>query len=343
MLGRQRAWSASTWSSSTGAARSPWTARSHSLPRPGVPRPSTTTTAKPWSANHCDGQVARCARRPRAGRAGRRRDRAAPAAASRRGRGGAATAVARRRSPTCEDLDVRRHQRPFGQRADDELLRVVGSALGPNGGGRAGLGRASPIGTRSSAPPTTTAWTPGLVDQARRSRSRPIGTRAAPWRRRSGSPRRPRCRRSSPTHGAHLQVGGSDGLAVDEQSACPVTVGGRHEPSVAQQRWNARDEFDPRVVVVVRQHRRLAACRPRRSCRHAAPSTPADRGTGRARSRPRRSNRPRPGRERTRDPNRRSVREPSSRTRCSVTSALAVPAAGYRTVVAAVRGGRGRR
>ena len=23
-------------------------------PRPGVPRPSTTTTAKPWSANHCD-------------------------------------------------------------------------------------------------------------------------------------------------------------------------------------------------------------------------------------------------------------------------------------------------
>ena len=44
--------SASTWSSSTGAARSPCTARSNSGPRPGVPRPSTTTTAKPWSANH---------------------------------------------------------------------------------------------------------------------------------------------------------------------------------------------------------------------------------------------------------------------------------------------------
>ena len=30
------------------------TAFSHSLPRPGVPRPSVTSTAKPCSANHCD-------------------------------------------------------------------------------------------------------------------------------------------------------------------------------------------------------------------------------------------------------------------------------------------------
>ena len=41
-------------------ARSRWTARSHSEPRPGVPRPSTTTTAKPWSANHCDARWALC-------------------------------------------------------------------------------------------------------------------------------------------------------------------------------------------------------------------------------------------------------------------------------------------
>ena len=30
------------------------TVRSQDEPRPGVPRPSATTTAKPWSANHCD-------------------------------------------------------------------------------------------------------------------------------------------------------------------------------------------------------------------------------------------------------------------------------------------------
>ena len=46
--------SAATWSSSTGGGEVVVTARSHFCPRPGVPRPSTTTTAKPWSANHCE-------------------------------------------------------------------------------------------------------------------------------------------------------------------------------------------------------------------------------------------------------------------------------------------------
>ena len=45
---------ASIWSSRTGPARSPRTARSKTGPRPGVPRPSTTSTANPWSANHCE-------------------------------------------------------------------------------------------------------------------------------------------------------------------------------------------------------------------------------------------------------------------------------------------------
>ena len=43
-----------TWSSSTPSERDPATARSWAEPRPGVPRPSMTTTAKPWSANHWD-------------------------------------------------------------------------------------------------------------------------------------------------------------------------------------------------------------------------------------------------------------------------------------------------
>ena len=37
------------------------TARSQRGPRPGVPRPSATTTAKPWSASHCDSRYASCA------------------------------------------------------------------------------------------------------------------------------------------------------------------------------------------------------------------------------------------------------------------------------------------
>ena len=60
MLPAASACSASTWSSSTGPARSPRTARSNAGPRPGVPRPSATTTAKPWSANHW---LVRCAPR----------------------------------------------------------------------------------------------------------------------------------------------------------------------------------------------------------------------------------------------------------------------------------------
>src|SRR5262245_21791092 len=43
-----------TWSSSAGSAFRKWISRSHAGPRPGVPRPSATTTANPRSANHCD-------------------------------------------------------------------------------------------------------------------------------------------------------------------------------------------------------------------------------------------------------------------------------------------------
>ena len=39
-------------------ARSHFTSRSQPVPSPGVPRPSATTTAKPWSANHCEVQCA---------------------------------------------------------------------------------------------------------------------------------------------------------------------------------------------------------------------------------------------------------------------------------------------
>ena len=41
------------------------TARSHAAPGPGVPRPSATTTAKPWSANHCEARWALCERTTR--------------------------------------------------------------------------------------------------------------------------------------------------------------------------------------------------------------------------------------------------------------------------------------
>ena len=44
--------SASTWSSRVTAAMSRETAFSQAGEWPGVPRPSATTTAKPWSANH---------------------------------------------------------------------------------------------------------------------------------------------------------------------------------------------------------------------------------------------------------------------------------------------------
>ena len=44
------------------SARSFSTDRSNALPRPGVPRPSITTTANPWSANHCEAQKALCDR-----------------------------------------------------------------------------------------------------------------------------------------------------------------------------------------------------------------------------------------------------------------------------------------
>ena len=45
--------SASTWSSSVTPAKSNAISRSQSGPRPGVPRPSAISTAKPWSASHC--------------------------------------------------------------------------------------------------------------------------------------------------------------------------------------------------------------------------------------------------------------------------------------------------
>ena len=51
---------ASTWSSITGERVSPCTSFSHSGPRPGVPRPSAITTAKPHSANHCASQNQPC-------------------------------------------------------------------------------------------------------------------------------------------------------------------------------------------------------------------------------------------------------------------------------------------
>ena len=64
---------------------------------PGVPRPSATSTAKPWSANHCDVRERVVVAHARVGRAARRTGRAAPAAATRRGRGGAARRRGRRR------------------------------------------------------------------------------------------------------------------------------------------------------------------------------------------------------------------------------------------------------
>lgn len=48
------AWRACTWSSSAYSASRRETDFSHAGERPGVPRPSATITANPWSANHCE-------------------------------------------------------------------------------------------------------------------------------------------------------------------------------------------------------------------------------------------------------------------------------------------------
>ncbi len=55
---------ASTWSSSVAPAKSSWIAFSQAGEVCGVPRPSATITAKPWSANHCDVRWASPARWP---------------------------------------------------------------------------------------------------------------------------------------------------------------------------------------------------------------------------------------------------------------------------------------
>ena len=131
------AWRASTWSSSTGPARSCQTSRSHSGPRPGVPRPSATSTAKPCSASHWEVRNAPCAESTRCAcgppyGSSRTGSRAVPGWCQDGNSSGAADLPGPRR----EQVRVRdRHVRRLGQHGD--LGRLGGGRACPLGGGRA--------------------------------------------------------------------------------------------------------------------------------------------------------------------------------------------------------------
>ena len=127
-----------------------------SLPRPGVPRPSATTTAKPWSANHCEARKASAAADAPAGRGARRRGRAARAAGrrgQRRGGAGPRSAMPRARRPAAASRSGWTSGRlGEGRRARARRATPVT---------RRALDRASPSGSRPCRRRPTAPWTPG--------------------------------------------------------------------------------------------------------------------------------------------------------------------------------------
>ena len=229
-------------------ARSWCTARSHAEPRPGVPRPSATTTAKPWSANHCEARWALCglhdarAVRPAVRVEQHRQRRAVVVAGQQHGGGDAALAGERQRG--------RRRAAPASAASLAQLDAVERLPLRARLGERrrahddraaaGGDARARPA--RRSAPracrPASRRQT--WIDVAS---SMALAVNAMPGAVDGG-------------HGAHLQVGRRDRLAVDEQAAGAVAVGARHERAVGEQPRHAGHELDPDVVVVLEQRRR---------------------------------------------------------------------------------------
>ena len=242
---RRRACSASIWSSRTAVARSRCTARSHADPRPGVPRPSATTTAKPWSANHCDVRWAlwACTTRGACGppygssrtgsgepswSSGEQHDRGQPALADRTTAGASARSErrARRTSVSSMPSSVAHCAPRLGERrrADDDRAAAGGDGVDA---GLVGQRLELAVGVHRHT------WSDGgVVDRVGEEHdARPVDGR----------------------DGAHLQVGRRHRLAVDEQPAGAVAVGARDERAVGRESRHAGHELDPGVVVVARQ------------------------------------------------------------------------------------------
>jgi hypothetical protein len=120
-------------------------------PAPGVPRPSATTTAKPWSANHCDAQKAlcerttRCAWGPPYGIEQDRQHRAVVIVGEEHGRGRGGRRVG-------GEPDVGAYQGPFG----------TGVERAPVRGAATGHPARRWCRTRNTivSPPTAAVWTP---------------------------------------------------------------------------------------------------------------------------------------------------------------------------------------
>ena len=226
-----------------GWARSPWTARSHALPRPGVPRPSATTTAKPWSANHWE----------REEQVARPQDALAVRAAVRVERGRAAGRRAR-----CPRGQQHRGGQPPGAGPQQRDVRVDrwrhGQRCGSSGPPRTAVADAA--GRRawpSAAPP----WSRRPPPCARRARSSAARAGRAPP---SSCQRHTCC-----SVGLVEVVGGEDArlLAPTSRTARTCRSGGvttslptssrrapsrsahAHEATVAEQRRRARHQLDP--------------------------------------------------------------------------------------------------
>jgi hypothetical protein len=137
---------------------------------------------------------------------------------------------------------------------------------------------------------------------------------------------------------AHLHVGRGDHVAADDQPSAAVAVGAHHERVGSDHRAGARNELDPRVVVILEddrggagvgfgvQHLQVALVARLHHQRQAVGGPVAPwRGTGSARG-------PTPPR---------SARPPSSGHTWRVTSGFVVPAAGYRIAAGGCQGSAG--
>ena len=264
---RPRASRPSTWSSSTGPAQVEVHGPLPRRPRPGVPRPSITTTAKPWSANHCDvrnwarAACTRCAWGPPYGssRTGSRASAGAFVREQHRRRQAPRTAARRSVTLGCTsgglgvrvDLGVRpsTHVRDAVVVEPDD--RTTSCRRRPPRRARRRHGR-----QRARGPPCRDqrqTWTLGRRRRARWRRTR---------RRRRRRPPRPRTWRSA----------GVTAVAVHDEAPGAVAVGRHHQPAVVEHgpacRARARPRSRRRRGTRHRGARRCAG-RPRSTCSRA--------------------------------------------------------------------------
>ena len=248
---------------------------------PGVPRPSTTTTAKPWSANHCDVRWALCAwttRWPWGPPYGSRRTGSGEPSC----RSAAARAVASRRAPrngqvcTCATAGPRR--------GDDELDTVERLPLAPRFVERGACAR-PPCRRRrrractpgsSSAPraPPSTAVQRHDVQHRRRRRAGWRGTAPRPsavatertWRSGgvTGSPST--SSRRAPSRSAQVTSARRSSRGTPRTSSTHASSWSRHRSDVppvtgstsstSSSRWSRDCTVDDQAVVAPTAHRR---------------------------------------------------------------------------------------